>query len=72
MLDSTSDVPIVSRMLCIDQHEIPMSTVRMPVRAAMAGPIVDPHGQSFLPIQGVKCVYAAAILLTARGCPLNV
>jgi hypothetical protein len=50
MLDSTSDVPIVSRMLCIDQHEIPMSTVRMPVRAAMAGPMVDPHGQSFLPV----------------------
>ena len=42
MLDSTSEVPMVSRMLCMDQHEMPTSTVRIPVKAAMAGPMVDP------------------------------
>jgi len=46
MLLSISSTPIVSRILCIDQHEIPTSTVRIPVSAAMAGPIVEPHGQS--------------------------
>lgn len=63
MLDSTSDVPIVSRMLCIDQQEMPMSTVRMPVSAAMAGPIVEPApGQPTLshltPVHKHKAIYS--------------
>ena len=37
-----------SRQECMDNCDIPKSTVRIPVIVDMIDPIVDPHGQSFL------------------------
>ena len=37
-----------TRTECIDHEGMPTSTVRSPVRAEMIGPMVEPHGQSFL------------------------
>lgn len=43
-----SAVPITSRQECIESCGIPKSTVRIPVRALIIGPIVVPQGQSDL------------------------
>mmetsp|Transcript_47156 Transcript_47156/g.122334 ORF Transcript_47156/g.122334 Transcript_47156/m.122334 type:complete len:204 (+) Transcript_47156:152-763(+) len=43
-----SATPKVSRMLCIERIAIPRSTARIPVFDDMMGPMVLPHGQSFL------------------------
>ena len=37
-------MPASSRAECIDRIGMPTSTVRMPSRVAVIGPIVDPHG----------------------------
>ena len=39
---------MVSRMLCIERDGAPMSIVFIPALAAIMGPIVDPHIESFL------------------------
>ena len=41
-----SAVPHSSRAECIDSWATPTSTVPMPRRAAVTGPMVDPHGRS--------------------------
>src|SRR5699024_7544468 len=41
-------VPASSRAECIDRIGMPTSTVRMPNRVAVIGPIVDPHGTVLL------------------------
>ena len=45
---SMSVTPTVSRMECIESEGTPRSTTRSPVLEAMIGPMVVPHGQSFL------------------------
>lgn len=42
-------MPHTSRAECIDKMGMPMSRVRMPVRAAMEGPIVEPHATLLRP-----------------------
>ena len=51
-MGSTSAAPAISRQECIDSMGLPTSTVGMPVRAAVIGPIVEPHGWS---LREVKC-----------------
>lgn len=63
MLLSMSSTPIVSRIECILSDEMPTSTVRMPVSAAMAGPIVDPHGQSWKNNQTAKKITPLAHMI---------
>ena len=45
-MGATSAAPAISRHECIDSMGLPTSTVGMPVRAAVIGPIVEPHGWS--------------------------
>ena len=51
MYRSTSAAAMTSRIECIASCGAPTSTVIMPVRAALSGPIVEPHGRS------ARCTY---------------
>ena len=58
-----SMTPQVSLILCIPSIGAPMSTVLIPALAAIMGPIVDPHGESFLTMKS----YSGTLTLSAMA-----
>ena len=66
-----SSAPQSSRALCIERIATPMSTVRMPCRAAVIGPIVVPQGMELLETKDWKGTFALsqAAAKTARPEP---
>src|SRR5262249_43601588 len=52
IIGSTSAAPAISRQECMESMGLPTSTAGIPVRAALIGPIVEPHGPS---LRGVNC-----------------
>ena len=51
-MGSTSSLPAISRHECMESMGLPTSTVGMPVRAALLGPMVDPQARS---LRVTKC-----------------
>lgn len=49
--------PMTSRQECIESCGMPASTVRMPVKALIVGPMVLPHGQSLRTTQAIAIAY---------------
>src|SRR5262249_62298780 len=46
IIGAMSATPAISRHECIESIGLPTSTVGIPTRAALIGPIVDPHATS--------------------------
>jgi len=57
---SRSSIWLISRAECIDSRPTPTSTVKIPRRVAVIGPIVVPHGIALLPTKLCEGTPAAA------------
>ena len=60
---------LISRAECIDNRPTPTSTVRIPRRVAVIGPIVVPHGIALLPTKFCDATPAAAHARFHRAMP---
>ena len=60
---------LVERAECIDSRPMPTSTVRIPRRVAVIGPIVVPHGIALLPTKLCEATPAAAHARFHRAMP---
>ena len=58
-----------SRAECIESSGVPTSSVRMPSRVAVIGPIVDPHGTALFDTNGCQGTSAAAQIPVQRAVP---
>ena len=63
----TSAVPASSRHECIASIGLPTSTAGIPARAAVIGPIVEPHGWSFRDVK--RCGVTPTLAHRAANSP---